>query len=131
MFAWLEGPGESFRLPLPRSTNYLSAYDKRGKLLREGEDSKEGRDDLRPFPLNMHFVSESILSESLRQEIWRRVQIDKKSVRTVSVELGVEMRRVGAVVRLVELENQARLEVSFPHTVHPVSLLYDEHTKID
>ena len=112
MFAWLDGPGESFRHPLPKSTNYLSAYDKRGKLLREGEDTKESREDLRPFPLNQHFISESILSEPLRQEIWRRVQVEKKSVRTVSVEMGVEMRRVGAVVRLVELEKRRREEVS-------------------
>lgn len=112
MFAWLQGPGESFRHPLPNSTNYLSAYDRQGKLLREGEDTPESREDLRPFPLNTHFVSESILSEELRQEIWRRVMVDRKSVRTVSVELGVEMRRVGAVVRLVEVENQMRKEVS-------------------
>ena len=112
MFAWLDGPGESLKYPLPNSTNYLSAYDKRGKLLREGENTPETREDLRPFPLNQHFISESILSEELRQEIWRRVQIEKKSVRTVSVELGVEMRRVGAVVRLVELERRQREEVS-------------------
>lgn len=123
MFAWLEGPGESFRHPLPNSTNYLSAYDRRGKLLREGEDTKESRSDLQPFPLNNHFISESILSEPLRQEIWHRVQNEKKSVRTVSVELGVEMRRVGAVVRLVELENQIKAQVSRPF----VSLsLHDE-----
>lgn len=110
MFAWLEGPGESFRHPLPNSTNYLSAYDKRGKLLRQGENTPETQQDLRPFPLNPHFVSESILSEPLREEVWRRVIIEKKSVRTVSVELGVEMRRVGAVVRLVELEKRMREE---------------------
>jgi len=128
MFAWLEGPGESLRYPLPNSTNYLSAYDKRGKLLREGEDTPESREDLRPFPLNQHFISESILSEDLRQEIWRRVQVEKKSVRTVSVELGVEMRRVGAVVRLVELEKRQRAEVSTfpdPHVLHASS--HDEH----
>ncbi|KAK5073534.1 hypothetical protein LTS08_002369 [Lithohypha guttulata] len=110
MFAWLQGPGESFRHPLPNSTNYLSAYNRQGKLLREGEDTPESTEDLRPFPLNKTFVSEAILSEDLRQEIWRRVQVEKKSVRTVSVELGVEMRRVGAVVRLVEVENQMREE---------------------
>ena len=127
MFAWLEGPGESLRFPLPKSTNYLSAYDRRGKLLREGEDTKESEDDLRPFPLNQHFRSESILSESLREEIWRRVQIEKKSVRTVSVELGVEMRRVGAVVRLVELEKKQREEVSCQSSTAP-TCLHDEYT---
>jgi len=141
MFAWLNGPGENFRHPLPNATNYLSAYDRRGKLLRakqgsvkpgnapqnpdnpsdaaleaaaEGETriAKESTEDLRPFPLNQQFVSQSILSEPLRQEIWRRVKLEGKTVRRVSVELGVEMRRVGAVVRLVEVERRMRAEVS-------------------
>lgn len=137
MFGWLNGPGENFRHPLPNSTNYLSAYDRRGNLLRQADSSKnrrapsapttsdsqaledaavenklekENREDLRPFPLNQHFVSQSVLSEQLRQEIWRRVKVDGKSVRTVSVEMGVEMRRVGAVVRLVEVERRMRAE---------------------
>ncbi|OAP56954.1 hypothetical protein AYL99_09066 [Fonsecaea erecta] len=33
---WLRGPGENFRHPLPGSTNYLSAYDRRGNLIRRG-----------------------------------------------------------------------------------------------
>lgn len=128
MFAWLEGPGESFKHPLPNSTNYLSAYDRRGKLLREGENTPETQQDLRPFPLNPHFVSESILSEPLREEVWRRVIIEKKSVRTVSVELGIEMRRVGAVVRLVELEKRMREEVSSILFTHSISS-HDEYHK--
>ena len=142
MFTWLRGPGKNFQYPLPNSTNYLSAYDSRGNLLRaperterpkatpnpdnpddmaleaaaDGESkttlAKETKEDLRPFPLNQHFVAESVLSEPLRQEIWKRVKVDGKSVRTVSVELGVEMRRVGAVVRLVEVERRMRADVS-------------------
>jgi len=146
MFSWLNGPGENFRTPLPGSTNYLSAYDRRGKLLRQVEgdgtkssgtetpDSKaleaaatsptlekENRQDLRPFPLNTHFISQSVLSEELRQEIWKRVKVDGKSVRTVSVELGVEMRRVGAVVRLVEVEKRMRAEVCPIFSRSPIS----------
>lgn len=147
---WLRGPGENFRLPLPNSTNYLSAYDRRGSLIRakdggqnvSGQSKKEkslddGRtadeealeaaatadeqenqlppetlDDLRPFPLNRNFVSQSILSEDLRNEIWERVQQQGKSVRQVSIEMGVDMRRVAAVVRLVEVEKRMRAEVS-------------------
>lgn len=140
MFAWLNGPGKNFQYPLPNSTNYLSAYDRRGNLLRaaDGADTphaapdpnnpnvaaleaaadgekkleKENKEDLRPFPLNQHFVSQSVLSAELRQEIWRRVKVENKSVRVVSVQLGVEMRRVGAVVRLVEVERRMRAEVS-------------------
>ena len=165
MFAWLRGPGKNFQYPLPNSTNYLSAYDNRGKLLRAPEGSekpkaaanpdnpddialeasaegekekrlaKETKEDLRPFPLNQHFVSESVLSEALRQEIWKRVKVDGKSVRMVSVELGVEMRRVGAVVRLVEVERRMRADVSFPappdQTNHLPFCQHDEQYKID
>ena len=66
----------------------------------------------KPFPLNPNFVSESVLSEELRGEIFRRVVGLKKSVRAVSVELKVDVRRVAAVVRLVQLERQWRSEVS-------------------
>ncbi|KAK3067895.1 hypothetical protein LTR53_014951 [Teratosphaeriaceae sp. CCFEE 6253] len=47
MYAWLKGPGKVFRQPLPGSTNYLSAYDKSGKLLRLGREdrSERGRRD--------------------------------------------------------------------------------------
>lgn len=34
MFNWLNGPGKVFKDPLPNSTNYLSAYDRQGNLLR-------------------------------------------------------------------------------------------------
>ena len=167
MFAWLRGPGKNFQYPLPNSTNYLSAYDSRGNLLRAAQGSekpkttanpdnpddaaledmadgdkdkkleKETKEDLRPFPLNQHFVSESVLSEPLRQEIWKRVKVDGKSVRTVSVELGVEMRRVGAVVRLVEVERRMRADVSLSFLRQPaqatciLSPQHDEQHKID
>lgn len=64
-----------------------------------------------PFPLNPDFKSEAILSEELRLEIWKRVQVYDQSVRQVSADLNVEMRRVGAVVRLVEVEKRMRAEV--------------------
>ncbi|KAL8765759.1 MAG: hypothetical protein Q9209_007266 [Squamulea sp. 1 TL-2023] len=67
---------------------------------------KEMADDLMPFPLNRQFRSQPVLSEELRDEIYRRINEENKSVRTVSAELGVEMQRVGAVFRLKSIENQ-------------------------
>ncbi|RDW62234.1 hypothetical protein BP6252_11667 [Coleophoma cylindrospora] len=64
----------------------------------------EGRGDRRPFPHNKSFFSEEVLSEEFREEIWRRIMKDGMSVREVSATTGVEMRRVGAVVRLKEIE---------------------------
>ncbi|KAJ9632762.1 uncharacterized protein PV06_02733 [Exophiala oligosperma] len=124
MFAWLQGPGAVFKRPLPGSTNYLSAYDRRGNLLRDRDGQSgaspdgssenttraESEEDLRPFPRNSHFISQSVLSEELQHEIWHRVQVLQKSVRQVSVEMGVDMRRVAAVVRLIEVEKKMQAE---------------------
>ncbi|KAL8733195.1 MAG: hypothetical protein Q9166_002212 [cf. Caloplaca sp. 2 TL-2023] len=67
---------------------------------------KEMADDLMPFPLNRQFRSQPVLSEELRDEIYRRINEEMKSVRTVSAELGVEMQRVGAVFRLKTIEKE-------------------------
>lgn len=145
MFQWINGPGAAFKNPLPGSTNYLSAYDKYGQLIRttergrEGGDSvgeddrgdeeggplrgqknlafdkpipRESWDDLHPFPLNRSFRSQPVLSEELKDEIYRRVVQQGQSVQVVSAELEVEMRRVGAVVRLKSVEKQWIEQVS-------------------
>jgi Eukaryotic mitochondrial regulator protein len=134
MFDWLNGEAAALKAHMPGSTNYLTNLKERNASARAqekaaaeanssgssalGENAADGGQDEaggnRPFPLNPSFVSERILSEDLRKEIYARVTVKKKSVRAVSVELGVDMRRVGAVVRLVELEKRWRKEVCFP-----------------
>lgn len=132
LFRWLGTTGENFRNPLANSTNYLSAYDDKGRLKRVveaagGQEKDSAREsetpdepdangnkelppttnrDMLPFPANRKFMSQSILSEELRELIWSKIMQDAKSVREVSAELGVEMSRVGAVVRLKELEKE-------------------------
>ncbi len=66
----------------------------------------ESKRDLQPYPLNPSFVSQPVLSEELREEIWKRVMKEGMSVREVSAQLQVEMSRVGAVVRLKEVEKE-------------------------
>lgn len=105
MFTWLNGEGAALKNHIPGSTNYITQ-------IKERDEQPVGR--TRPFPLNQNFVSESILSEELRNEIYDRVVNQKKSVRAVSVDLGVDMRRVGAVVRLVELEKRQKQQVCVP-----------------
>lgn len=123
MFDWLNGEGAALRYHIPGTTNYMTDLQDRNIAARargpgssgeEGgaEETEEGLGGTKPFPLNQQFVSESILSEKLRNEIYERVVVQKKSVRAVSVELHVDMRRVGAVVRLVELERRWRTQVS-------------------
>ena len=133
MFNWLSGPGQAFRHPLPGSTNYLNAYDENGKLIRatakerpKNEDSDEASedqtpsfernlkgqkaipretlDDLMPFPMNRQFRSEPVLSEELKDEIYRVWKEEGRSVRRISADMQVEMRRVGAVIRLKSVE---------------------------
>ena len=67
---------------------------------------KETREDLMPFPMNREFRSQSVLSEQLKDAIYKKVTEQGKSVRDVSATLGVEMRRVAAVVRLKALEKE-------------------------
>ena len=125
--------GENFRNPLPGSTNYLGAYTPQGQLKRvvEAGEKKEGQGqqddnassassklppesvrDRSPYPLSRAFVSQPVLSEEFRDEIWFRIMKQGKSVREVSADMGVEMSRVGAVVRLKEVELEWKRIVS-------------------
>jgi len=91
----------------------------------KGETPPETTRDLTPFPLNRSFISQPVLSDEFREEIWKRVMQDGKSVREVSAELAVEMSRVGAVVRLKEIEKDWEQNVSpsrFPNFLY----LYDD-----
>ena len=133
MFSWLNGAGAALRHPLPGSTNYLNAYDATGQLIRatarsrikdsdedglpedgmptlekniQGQKAipRETLDDLMPFPMNRQFRSEPVLSEELKDEIYRMWKEEGKTVRRISSDVQVEMRRVGAVIRLKSVE---------------------------
>jgi len=86
-----------------------------------GELPPETVRDLRPFPMNPAFVSQPVLSEEMREKIWERIMKKGQSVREVSASLGVEMSRIGAVVRLMEIEKEWQRIVSFS----PVAFLND------
>lgn len=45
-----------------------------------------------------------MLSESARELIWEKVMLKGEPMKSVSAELGVDIRRIGAVVRLKEVE---------------------------
>jgi hypothetical protein len=113
------------------NSQYKALEKKREKKDEEGgiarrDKYKDGKDeekvkippetsrDLRPFPLNPTFVSQPVLSEELREKIWEKVMQQGDSVRDVSASLGVEMSRVGAVVRLMEIEKEWERVVSLP-----------------
>jgi hypothetical protein len=73
----------------------------------------ETQEDLRPFPLNQYFRSQPVLSEDLREAIYQRVKRDGATVSLASVEFGVSNERVGAVVRLKQMEKEWVAQVCF------------------
>ncbi|KAF2438411.1 hypothetical protein P171DRAFT_436902 [Karstenula rhodostoma CBS 690.94] len=66
----------------------------------------ETLEDLRPFPLNKFFRSQPVLSEELREAIYQFVVKEGKTVPLASITFGVSNERVGAVVRLKQMEKQ-------------------------
>lgn len=84
----------------------------------EGEESgnsvlpPEDEQDLRPFPNNHWFISQPVLSEDLREAIFHRVKRDGATVSLASVEFRVSNERVGAVVRLKQMEKEWIAQVS-------------------
>ena len=89
---------------------------------------RESQDDLVPFPLNRQFRSQPVLSEDIKDEIYKRVAEDGMSVRLVGAEMGVDMRRVGAVVRLKTVEKQWIDQVS-TQSLKPTLFFCDEKSK--
>jgi hypothetical protein len=133
MWIWMTTQGKNFRHPLPGSTNYLGAYNINGELKRTKNDRdstsegtftqgnkplpREQDSDLIPFPQNRAFRSERVVNEAMREDIWEKVMMDGQSVKAVSAQLGVEMSRVGAIVRLKEIEKEWVRRVSLFHNV--------------
>lgn len=88
MYAWLNGPGQVFRDPLPDSTNYLSAYDKAGRLIRardtaeknkstqENEESDE-QNEVDPDSSIEEKDAERLVKEARRQEQESRQRDDR------------------------------------------------------
>lgn len=93
-----------------------------GKAGEEGDSTKlqpETEEDLRPFPLNKYFRSQPVLSEDLREAIYQRVKKDGATVSLASVEFGVSNERVGAVVRLKQMEKEWIAQVCRTFSLSP------------
>ncbi|KAI6780480.1 Eukaryotic mitochondrial regulator protein [Emericellopsis cladophorae] len=59
-----------------------------------------------PFPNNSLFRSQPVLSDMLKEEIYNRIVVKGDAIKSVSREFSVDVRRVGAVVRLKEVEKR-------------------------
>jgi hypothetical protein len=138
MFQWLQGPGYAFKEPTPGRPNYLgkeeaSEEDEGSKKNKKGRNNRDGTGEgadestkqkagneslIAPFPGNRLFKSQPVLSEELKEEVWKTVTQKGLSVRRVSVIFNIDMRRVAAVVRLKEIEKQWEREVSHSIIIH-------------
>ncbi|KAF2721159.1 hypothetical protein K431DRAFT_247890 [Polychaeton citri CBS 116435] len=84
----------------------VARQEAQGGANGENPMPKERRSDLRPYPLNSNFRSQRVLSEELREEVYRLVAVKGEAVSAISARLGIDMRRVAAVVRLKTIEKQ-------------------------
>jgi hypothetical protein len=110
-----EDPGENDDLDLDERAEAEKQF--KANAARKRRPRKIGLpaarpDDMRPFPLNKTFTSQNVLSEEFREAIYLKVVEDKMPVRSVSAELGVTMERVGAVVRMKQMERDWLRQVS-------------------
>ncbi|KAJ4386131.1 hypothetical protein N0V93_009023 [Gnomoniopsis smithogilvyi] len=87
-YQWQKKRGKSLAQHRPGKLNYISSGDN-GTI---------------PFPSNKFFQSQPVLSEASRELIHRRVSMDDEPIKVVSADLGVDHRRVAAVVRMKEIE---------------------------
>lgn len=90
--------------------------DKTGKRLKDSawvDEEKSpylGHLTQQPFPLNPFFRSERVLSEEMRQLLVEEVREKKKPIKVVSIEQGVDARRIAAVLRMKDIERQWKQE---------------------
>jgi Eukaryotic mitochondrial regulator protein len=59
-----------------------------------------------PFPMNPMFRSQPFLDEEARELIWQKCVVEDKPLKAVSADLGVDIRRVAAVIRMKEIEKR-------------------------
>lgn len=88
MFEWLESRSGTSLAEAPNSPNYLGPFQDQ------------------PFPLNPLFRSQPVLDETTKELIYDKVVSRGESLKAVSAEMHVDVKRVAAVVRLKEVEKQ-------------------------
>lgn len=121
-YKWLKRDGAKLQQHKPGKQNYM------GKKTGPGHSSL-------PFPSNPFFRSQAVLSEESRDLIHRRVSMDDEPIKVVSADLGVDHRRVAAVVRMKEVEKDWERMVCLnppcaisAHAISHHPLFYDDYT---
>ncbi|GAP89934.1 putative 37S ribosomal protein mitochondrial [Rosellinia necatrix] len=97
---WERNQGAVFRRhTTPGRPTYLLPFGANRGSARFQDEDLTG-----PFPLNPHFKGVKVLDEQARKLIWQKVMRDGETIKGVSAEFGVDIRRVAAIVRLKEVE---------------------------
>lgn len=119
--AWKKFRGAKLQYHKPGIANYLGGFEQKT-----------------PFPSNPAFKSQPVLSEEARESIYQRVHDFMEPIKFVSADLGVDHRRVAAVVRMKAVEKEWERTVRTrssrrafasrePHRPSPT--FYDDHTQ--
>lgn len=104
--------------------------EKAEKKPDEAKLPEESAEDLQPFPANRFFRSQPVLSEELREAIYQFVVKEGKTVPLASITFGVSNERVGAVVRLKQMEKQWIAQVCLQFSLYSHAF-HDEHKTFD
>lgn len=67
---------------------------------------------LKPFPQNDHCKTNLQIRKADRREIYQRIVEDKEPIQQVAVSMGIKIPRLEAIVKLVEIENRWKEQVS-------------------
>jgi hypothetical protein len=94
---WLSHEGRRYKRHTPGEPTYI-----------QGDDGASNT----PFPANPHFKSAKVLDDKARELIWEKVMRDGETIKAISAEFGIDIRRVAAVVRLKEVEKDWIAKVS-------------------
>ncbi|KAG5913786.1 hypothetical protein E4U61_006516, partial [Claviceps capensis] len=95
-------------MSLARRRMYKWIESREGRELAEGGRGPRylGPFEDQPFPQNPLFRSQPVLDEQTKELIWEKVMNRGEALKAVSAEMGVDVRRIAAVVRLKQLEKQ-------------------------
>lgn len=65
-----------------------------------------------PFPLNPLFRSDPVLDEESREAIWQRAMEKGHALKEIAYDVGADVRRIAAIIRLKQVEKNMVNDVS-------------------
>ncbi|TQW01237.1 Ribosomal protein S35, mitochondrial [Cordyceps javanica] len=90
-----------------RRKMYAWIHSAKGQVLAKnsGPGTLSGQPDI-PFPNNPLFRSEKVVNDPTKRLIYQRATQDGQALKAIAAEMGLDVRRVAAIVRLKEAQKQ-------------------------